>query len=84
MSTFTFTDNRGIHKHTVTLNAAELAAHLSKDAQFVFYWRKDWTPCLAANRSLYMAPPDEKAPVCPTIEEAQWPEVDAALRDMFK
>jgi hypothetical protein len=84
MTTFTFTDNRGIHKHTVTLNAAELASHLSKDRQFVFYWRKDWDPRLAATRSLYTNPPDEKAYVCPTIEEAQWLEVDTVLRDLLK
>lgn len=80
MTTFTFTDNRGLRKHTVTLDAAGLAAHLSKDPQFVFYWRKGWDPRLAATRSLYLYPPHEKAIVAPTISEAEWPEIDAALR----
>lgn len=82
MTTFTFTDNRGIHKHTATLTAAELAAHLAKDPQFMFYWRKGWDPRLAATRSLYMLPPDAKAIVSPHIGEDQWPAVDAALRSL--
>ena len=84
MTIFTFTDNRGIHKHVVSMSASQLAEHLAKDRQFVHYWRKDWDPCLAANRSLYMSPPNLKAPVCPTIEQSQWPEVDTALRDLLK
>lgn len=79
MTTFTFTDNRGIHKHVVTLDAAQLAAHLTKDAQFMFYWRKGWDPRLAATRSLYLCSPDPKAIVAPHITEDQWPVIDAAL-----
>lgn len=82
MNTFTFTDNRGIHKHVVTLDAAELAAHLVKDPQFVFYWRKGWNPRLAANRSLYTNPPTPKAIVAPHITEEQWPEIDAAITSL--
>jgi hypothetical protein len=79
METFTFTDNRGIHKHIVTLTASQLAEHLSNDLQFMFYWRKDYDPRLAATRSLYQSPPNAKAIVCPTITEAQWPEIHQAL-----
>lgn len=75
MNTFTFTDNRGLHKHVVTLDAEGIAAHLLRDPQFVFYWRKGWDPRQAANRSLYTNPPDLKAPVCPDITEAQWPSI---------
>lgn len=72
MSSFTFTDNRGIHKHVLILDAARLAAHLTKDPQFMFYWRKGWNPRLAAIRSLAMYPPDIKAAVVPDISEAGW------------
>lgn len=75
MTTFTFTDNSGRRKHVVTLTAEQMALHLAKDQQFVFYWRKGWDPRLAANRSLYTNPPDLKAPVCPDITEDQWPEI---------
>lgn len=79
MTTFTFTDNSGRRKHVVTLTAEQMAAHLAKDPQFMFYWRKGWDPRLAATRSIYLNPPDVKAAVCPDISEGQWPEVDAAL-----
>lgn len=79
---FTFTDNRPLHKHIVTLDAAQLAAHLAKDAQFMFYWRKGWDPCLAANRSLYANPPHEKATVCPLITDLQWPIIDSELKSL--
>lgn len=78
---FTFTDNRPIHREVVTLNAAQLAAHLAKDPQFMFYWRKGWDPRMAANRSLYVNPPNPKAIVCPDITEETWPALDAALKD---
>lgn len=79
MTTFTFTDNRGMHKHVLTLNAAQLAAHLAKDPQFMFYWRKGWEPRQNAVRSLYLLPPDPKAIVSPQIGEDQWPEIHDAL-----
>ena len=82
MTTFTFTDNRGIHKHVLTLDASQLAAHLAKDPQFMFYWRKGWEPRLNAFRSLYMNPPDPKAIVSPHIGEDQWPEVHAAIESL--
>lgn len=78
---FTFTDNCGIHKHVLTLDATQLAEHLAKDPQFMFYWRKGWDPLLNATRSLYANPPDPKAIVSPTITEEQWPAIDKALRD---
>lgn len=80
METFTFTDNRGIHKHVLTLDATQLAAHLAKDAQFMFYWRKGWDPRQAAFRSLCMYPPDAKAIVWPMITEERWAIIDDALR----
>lgn len=80
MATFTFTDNSGRRKRVTTLTAAQLAAHLSNDAQFMFYWRKGWDPRQAATRSLYATPPDPKAIVSPHINEDQWALVDAALR----
>lgn len=80
MNTFTFTDNSGMQRHVVTLDAKELAEHLSNDPQFMFYWRKGWEPRLAATRSLYMLPPHPKAIVSPKISDTQWPEIDAALR----
>ena len=82
MTTFTFTDNSGRSKHVTTLNAAQLAAHLAKDPQFMFYWRKGWDPRQNAVRSLYLTPPDPKAIVSPHIAEEQWPAVDAALRSL--
>lgn len=84
MNTFTFTDNSGMRKHVVTLTAAELAAHLAKDPQFMFYWRKGWDGRLAATRSLYTNPPRPKTIVAPNITEDQWPSVDAALRELLK
>lgn len=80
MNTYTFKDNRGINKHVVTLTSEQLAEHLAKDKQFMFYWRKGWDPVLAANRSLYTSPPHVKTPVCPTITETQWPEINEALK----
>ena len=77
--TFRFTDNRPIHKVVLTLNAAELSAHLSRDPQFMHYWRKGWDPRLAAIRSLNFTPPDERALVCPHITEEQWAAIDAEL-----
>lgn len=79
MTTFTFTDNSGRRKHIATLTAAQLAAHLAKDPQFMFYWRKGWEPRQNAVRSIYLLPPDPKAIVSPHIGEDQWPEVHAAL-----
>lgn len=79
MNTFTFTDNRPIHEHTLTLTAAQVAEHLAKDPQFVFYWRKGWDARQAANRSLYTYAPTPEVIVCPTITEEQWPEVDAEI-----
>lgn len=76
---FTFTDNRGIHKHVLTLDVAQLAAHLSKDPQFMFYWRKGWDPRLAATRSLAMYPPDPKASVAPGISETEWAAINEQL-----
>ena len=84
MNTFTFTDNSGRRKYTATLTADQLAAHLAKDAQFMFYWRKGWDPRLAATRSLYLVPPDPKAIVAPHITEDQWPSVDAGLRKLVE
>lgn len=83
MDTFTFTDNRGIHKHTLTLNAKELAAHLANDPQFMFYWRKGWESRLNALRSLYTNPPSPKAIVCPNITEEQWSAIDAELNGKY-
>ena len=79
MNTFRFTDNRPIHKYVLTLDAAQLAAHLAKDAQFMFYWRKGWDPRLAAIRSINFTPPNEKAAVCPHITEEQWPCIETEL-----
>ena len=83
MHIFTFTDNRPIHKHVVTLNVTQLAAHLAKDVQFMYYWRNGFDPILAANRSLYLTPPDEKATVCAAITEEQWTALDAYLTANF-
>lgn len=77
--TFTFTDNRPIHKHVVVLSVAQLAAHLMKDEQFVYYWRKGWDPMLAANRSLGFNPPDVRAAVVPRITEEGWVEIEREL-----
>lgn len=82
MTTFTFTDNSGLRKRVTTLTAEQLAAHLAKDPQFMFYWRKGWDPRQNAVRSLYLNPPDPKAIVSPHIAEEQWPAVDAALRSL--
>lgn len=82
MTTYTFTDNRGIHQHVVTLTTEQLAAHLSADIQFMYYWRKGWDPLQAANRSLYTNPPNLKAPVCPTLTDEQWPAIDMALKSI--
>ena len=82
MNTFTFTDNSGMRKHAATLTAYELAAHLAKDPQFMFYWRNGWEPRLNALRSLYTNPPTPKAIVAPHITEEQWPEIDAALTSL--
>ena len=79
MTTFTFTDNSGQRKRVATLTASQLAVHLAKDPQFMFYWRRGWDPRLAATRSLYLLPPDPKAIVSPHISEEQWPEVHEAL-----
>ncbi len=79
MGTFIFTDNRGIHKHVITLDDAGLAAHLAKDPQFLYYWRKGWDPVLAANRSIYTNPPSLKAPVCPEIIGEQWVAIENEL-----
>ena len=79
MTTFTFTDNSGRRKYVATLTTAQLAAHLAKDPQFMFYWRKGWDGRLAATRSLYTNPPSPKTIVAPNITEDQWPSVHAEL-----
>jgi hypothetical protein len=81
-SDFTFTDNRPIHQHVVTLDASQLAAHLAKDPQFMFYWRRGWDGRLAATRSLYTNPPSTKATVSPSISDEQWQLVNAALNEL--
>ena len=82
MTTFEFTDNSGRRKYVATLTAAQLAAHLAKDPQFMFYWRRGWEPRQNAVRSLYLTPPGPKAIVSPHISEAQWPEVHAAIESL--
>lgn len=82
--TFTFTDNRPQHKHIVHFTAEELAAHLSKDSQFMYYFRKGWDPRQAAFRSLCMYPPNEKAPVWPMITEERWKVIYEAIRVQSK
>ena len=79
MNTFTFTDNRGGHKHVLTLSAAQVAEHLAKDEQFMFYFRKGWDPRQAAIRSLHLYPPSLEAPVFPQITEGQWTEIELSL-----
>lgn len=79
MSIFTFTDNRGTNKHVLTLSAAQVAEHLAKDQQFMFYWRKGWEPRQAAIRSLHLYPPSLNTPVFPQITEDQWAEIELAL-----
>ena len=82
MTTFTFTDNSGRRKYVATLTTAQLAAHLAKDPQFMFYWRKGWDARQNAVRSLYLNPPDPKAIVSPQITEEQWPEVHRAIESL--
>ncbi len=77
---FRFTDNRPIHKHVFNMDAAQVAAHLAKDVQFMYYWRKGWDPRLAAIRSLNFNPPNLNACVCPHITEEHWHAIDANLK----
>ena len=80
MHTFTFTDNRPTHRHIITLDAAQVATHLAKDQQFMFYWRKGWDPRQQAIRSLHLYPPSEKAMIFPQISAEQWVDIDAMLK----
>ena len=83
MNTIRFTDNRPIHKVVLKLTSAQVAAHLLRDQQFVFYWRKGWDPRLAATRSLYADPVSPDAIVAPRITVDQWQEIDAELHKLF-
>ena len=82
MNTIRFTDNRPIHKAVLNLTSAQVAAHLLRDQQFVFYWRKGWDPRLAATRSLYAYPVSVATIVAPTITVEQWQEIDAELHKL--
>lgn len=82
MKHFMFTDNRGIHKHVITLDATGIAAHLVKDQQFLFYWRKGWDPVLAASRSLAMYPVDERAIVPPHFGPDEWAVIHLKLLEL--
>lgn len=82
MNTIRFTDNRPIHKAVLDLTTAEVAAHLLRDQQFEFYWRKGWDPRLAATRSLYAYPVSNEAIVAPTITVDQWKEIDEQLHKL--
>jgi hypothetical protein len=79
MNTIRFTDNKGIRKVVIDLTPREVAEHLTGDQQFVYYWRKNWDPRLAAIRSLYIRPVSDKAIVTPALTEDQWYAINAEL-----
>lgn len=83
MTTFTFTDNTGLRKITMALSARDLAQHLAKDRQFVFYWRRGWDGRQAAIRSLYAYPPSEKAHVAPEITVEAWALIESELKLLY-
>lgn len=84
MTTFIFTDNKALHKSTLRLSPAELAEHLAKDRQFVYYFSKGWDSHLAATRSLAMYPVDPKATVPPNFSTDQWAEVELAVKHLLQ
>lgn len=79
--TFAFTDNRaGSRRRVIQVGAVQLAKHLSKDPQFMFYWRKGWDAPQAAHRSLLMYPMFPEATLPPSLDSTSFQPVGEALR----